>query len=79
MEVGDTVLDRWSLVAPLASRDGVERWRAVATDTGEPGEVLLGPRFDARARAEFTDLHGALARVRDPAPVSYTHLTLPTN
>jgi hypothetical protein len=67
VEAGDRVLDRWQLVARVSTRDGIERWRAVATDTGEPGEILVGPRADARARAEFIDLHGVLARVRDPS------------
>ena len=67
MEPGERVLDRWELVERVSDRGGVERWRAREVDSGVLSEVLVGPRSDARARAAFVDLHGALSKVRDPA------------
>jgi hypothetical protein len=65
---GDRTHGRWQLVSRLPSRDAVERWRAVATDTGEPAEILLlPPHADERSRHEFQELHETLRQARDPA------------
>jgi hypothetical protein len=64
----DRTYGRWQLASRLPSRDAVERWRAVATDTGEPAEILLlPPQADERSRNEFQQLHEALRQARDPA------------
>ncbi|MCB9685668.1 MAG: hypothetical protein H6735_11550 [Alphaproteobacteria bacterium] len=53
------------VVSGLPHRDGVGRWRAVAEDTGEPAELLVLQREDARARKAFLDAHALLAGLRE--------------
>ncbi|MEQ1566601.1 MAG: hypothetical protein ABMA64_13245 [Myxococcota bacterium] len=68
MRTGERWADRWELLEALPTRDGMERWRAVAVDTGEPVEILRPtPSVDAASRASFVDLHHTLSRVSDPA------------
>ena len=62
-------IGRWQIVARLPSRDAVDRFRAVASDTGEPAEVLVLSRAADRGPAEFAEIHDLLGQIRDPALV----------
>lgn len=64
MRAGERI-GRWRLEVRVAARDGVERWRAVAEDTGEPAEVLAS----TDPAGAFHDLHRGLLAARDPAVV----------
>ncbi len=67
MEPDKVIGERWSVVGSAPARGGVERWRAVATDTGEPVELLtLRGRSDTQARAAFLDTHRALVDANEP-------------
>lgn len=67
MREGDLV-GRWRLLAEAPADGTVRRFRAVATDTGEPAELLtLRPGTPAEGRRAFVQAHRALQHARDPA------------
>ena len=69
----------------LVAEDGLQAWEVLAS---EPIDVLLtdwmmpgldGPELCRRVREELTAHYTYIVLVTGLAPVSYTHLTLPTN
>ncbi|MCA9494981.1 MAG: hypothetical protein KC621_33870, partial [Myxococcales bacterium] len=62
------------VVSGLPHRDGVGRWRAVAEDTGEPAELLVPQRDDARSRKAFLEAHTLLAGVREVGLLTTTRV-----